>query len=73
MVKLRVRLIIVEVITMWCRITHLFYDSLQPPLWTHEGDGSDDFGMEHPQSPVLHTPDKTVTFTITHTIPYKNQ
>ena len=35
--------------------THLLNHGLQPPRWTHEGDGCDDFGMEHSKSPVLNT------------------
>lgn len=33
--------------------THLLYHRLQPPLWAHESDGSNDFGMQDAQGPVL--------------------
>lgn len=33
--------------------THLFDHCFQPPLGTHQGNGSYYFGMEHPEGPVL--------------------
>lgn len=34
-------------------VSDLFNDSFEPPLWAHQCDGSNDFSMEHTQSPVL--------------------
>lgn len=33
--------------------TDLLDDSFEPPLRAHQCDGSNDFGMEHAQGPVL--------------------
>ena len=42
------------------RGTNLLNDSLQPPLRSHQSDGSDDLSVKHSQSPVLKNhPNKT--------------
>ena len=35
--------------------THLLDHRLQPPLGAHQGDGRDDLGVKHSESPVLNT------------------